>query len=405
MKPFKKAILIIIVIAVTACAVFGIYNIAYADKVLSGVTAAGIDISGKSETEAAEILQKAINKFQNESIVLQSGNKQWFATPRELGINFYAQTTAKRAFEIGRSNPWHKDLITRAKTIVMDHEIDMVFSIDEISLEKYADKHFGELETSAKNANLKISDNKILKTKEKNGVITNEKDFFKKTRESAEKLNKDPIQISFTTSYPVISEQDTEMAASAAKKIMQNGVKLKHGDKTWEISKGDAVEMISFTPRSKSGHEISKEDLFSKEEGKDNRDITLGLELLGSKLDETLGKISEEIKTDPINAHFEIVDESSLKIPLEGEKPKDTIRDVVLSEPSKNGGKLNKDESFKKIRDEINDGQTMVDLVVDKKEPQVTEKNYKEVGIKKLIGRGESSWSGSPANRIHNIKV
>jgi vancomycin resistance protein YoaR len=50
-------------------------------------------------------------------------------------------------------------------------------------------------------------------------------------------------------------------------------------------------------------------------------------------------------------------------------------------------------------------GESTAEIYFDRKEPKITLEKINNLGINTLIGRGESDFSGSPASRIHNIKV
>ncbi|MBL1136748.1 MAG: L,D-transpeptidase family protein [Chloroflexi bacterium] len=69
-------------------------------KILPGVHSAGVDLGGKSETEAAAAIQAA---WQNEGVLLRDGDRTWRIDPTLLGIAIDAQATARAAQDYGRS--------------------------------------------------------------------------------------------------------------------------------------------------------------------------------------------------------------------------------------------------------------------------------------------------------------
>ncbi len=73
--------------------------------------------------------------------------------------------------------------------------------------------------------------------------------------------------------------------------------------------------------------------------------------------------------------------------------------------PPQTGKALDRYDSTLKIIDALSHGSTTVDLTVRITQPRTSLESLNDLGIKELIGRGESKFNGSPNNRRHNIKV
>ncbi|MEK7067544.1 MAG: VanW family protein, partial [Patescibacteria group bacterium] len=53
----------------------------------------------------------------------------------------------------------------------------------------------------------------------------------------------------------------------------------------------------------------------------------------------------------------------------------------------------------------LSNGYPAINLVMDSEAPQITTANVNNLGITDLLGKGESDFTGSPPNRIHNIET
>ena len=73
--------------------------------------------------------------------------------------------------------------------------------------------------------------------------------------------------------------------------------------------------------------------------------------------------------------------------------------------PHQDGQTLGLAEAQSLIRKALLEGRSEVELPVSVKPPRVTLSDLNSLGIKEIIARGQSDFSGSPANRIQNIKV
>ena len=91
----------------------------------------------------------------------------------------------------------------------------------------------------------------------------------------------------------------------------------------------------------------------------------------------------------------------------EASEPAMTIEDgrVTKFTPPQTGKALDRYDSTLKIIQALSQGQTTIALEVNTTEPKTPLESLNDLGITELIGRGESKYNGSPANRKHNIKV
>lgn len=73
--------------------------------------------------------------------------------------------------------------------------------------------------------------------------------------------------------------------------------------------------------------------------------------------------------------------------------------------PPQTGKALGRYTSTMKIINELGKGNSEIELAVHSTQPKQSLESLGELGLKELIGRGESKFNGSPANRRHNIKI
>lgn len=88
-------------------------------------------------------------------------------------------------------------------------------------------------------------------------------------------------------------------------------------------------------------------------------------------------------------------------------EPSMKIEDGRVTEftPPTTGKALDRYSSALKIINELAQGNTSIELTVYSTQPTKSLESMNNLGLKELIGRGESKFNGSPANRRHNIKV
>lgn len=88
-------------------------------------------------------------------------------------------------------------------------------------------------------------------------------------------------------------------------------------------------------------------------------------------------------------------------------EPSMKVKDGRVTEftPPQTGKALDRYASTMKIISELGKGNTEIELTVSATQPRQSLEGLGGLGLKELIGRGESKFNGSPANRRHNIKV
>jgi vancomycin resistance protein YoaR len=404
-KNLKITVAIIAGVAIAWGAFFSFYSVSYAGRILAGVSTAGVDLSGLSYEDARQTLEKQIDIFNNENIKLESGSSVWVVKPADLGLNVKLEDTIDRAFGIGRDAGILSNLWIKTRSVFGNSQVSAVFDLDRDILENYIKHNLSVLEKPAHNASLEIKQGLVLETEGQTGIIIKRDDFSESLAQRAQNLRSTPMQIPFTTAFPIIDKDDVASAKLAAVNLLNDGLTLNQLDRKWLLPKNKMSGLIKFIPRSKSGRALAEDDIYSHGSDKDDPDVVLGLTLEGKDFAGFLETISSEVFQAPKNAYFRILDEATVNPSLSGKKDSAMIYDIELESLSQQGEEINLEETKNEILQEINHGRTSVDLQIKVSKPQVTEENFAELGIKKLIGRGTSNFSGSPRNRIHNIGV
>jgi vancomycin resistance protein YoaR len=78
---------------------------------------------------------------------------------------------------------------------------------------------------------------------------------------------------------------------------------------------------------------------------------------------------------------------------------------VVVTTASQSGFQINRESLSKKLTELIDRRQSIIEIETKQNLPEIHEGNIKKLGIKKLIGKGESAFYGSSDKRVHNIRT
>lgn len=400
-----------------------IFEKKYHDKIYPDIYLDNIDLSNLTREQAETILNGKINKINENGIIfyhqINTGDKKTFEKmtifpiissfsgdiANEI-IKFDIKKTIDNAFLIGRTN---KNILPNSINELPDYftgirekidvirngrQIEFSFYLNERELIKNLKGKFNEFEIPAKNAELiKVKQNNQINfgvSEEKLGKIIDYQMVSDVLGINLSKLDNSPIKMITKTDFPDVYREDGLREAEQANKILSKApfnllsttsIEFNLKLKTWTISRNQLAEWL----------EIKKDNL--------NKTI-IGLNNQAKQYIEE--EIATTIDIEPIDAKVEIKDGK-----------------VNEFEQSKDGLKLNLDKNLAQLENYIlKESETClenkkyknckenknINLVI---EPALAKRidDVNTMGIKEIIGVGESNFWGSPANRRHNIKI
>lgn len=88
-----------LILAVIAVVVLALANIYQGEVILSGVSALGQDLGGRTRSEAVQILS---SEWQSRKIILDGRERSWTLSPEQVGVILDAEAMAEDAYQQGR---------------------------------------------------------------------------------------------------------------------------------------------------------------------------------------------------------------------------------------------------------------------------------------------------------------
>jgi vancomycin resistance protein YoaR len=281
-KVYKKnpislaiAISLLLIFLATISVFFYLYFIG---KIYPGIFIAGINVSGKSEFNAASTLESEITPPEN--ITLNYSDKTFIIRHNSLNINYNFDKSVKRAILLGRSGNLIFDIEEIAKTIINKKSYGLEFSIDENSLDKEIASIAAQITTKPINPTFQISSNKLIITPGKTGTKIDDQKLKSNIKENISQINLNPIQISITESIFDSTAFIDNTVDEIAKQFDADPVNAKFVFESGQVK--------NFLPE-KNGIKVDKNKLKSKIE---SGETTIDIPLL---------TISSKIKTSDIN--------------------------------------------------------------------------------------------------------
>lgn len=113
--PWVFLVFWLIVLALVALLVLSLANIYRGDVILSGVTALGQDLGGRTRSEASQVIA---SEWQSRKVILDGGEQSWTLSPEQLGVALDANAMAEAAYQQGRAEPSLNAILPTVRRIV-----------------------------------------------------------------------------------------------------------------------------------------------------------------------------------------------------------------------------------------------------------------------------------------------
>lgn len=401
----KTAIVFFVVAALISFAGFS-FEKKYENKIYPGVYAGGINLAGLTAAEAAAAINEKINFINQDGIKFYYGGKHITIYPiisSATGdialqiIGFDAAATAEKAVAFGRNGYLLNDWKNKFSSLRGRRDIKLSVDINQGEIEKIFAGGFSEFNIPAEDAKLiynpgadgepVIYPSFSIET-EKTGKIIDYQRGMEQLEKNILNLDSTPIKLNSKTAYPLIYKKNCLNIEAEAEAIMSlapltlsakdarlpdgqgpaSGGKI--GEKKWKIEKEVLAGWLTLAAADNEKNRIS---------------VGLNPEIIKNYLQ---NNIAAEINKKAEEARFEVKDGR-----------------VVEFRSGNDGIELKIEENFEIIKNGIKDKKNEIELATKEIKNSVTAEEINNFGIKEIVGTGESSFAGSPANRRHNIKV
>lgn len=390
-KKSQKKIILIIATTMVGLGIFfigalAVLGVNYSNRILPSIYIGTIPIGGASESEVAKLIADVFKKNTAEGIQVSfnDGNgTQKIMVPMSVTID--APTEAHRIMSYGQNRNvvvrgWHvaTRLLGQAETTLSTLSAEPAAVTNVIKTSLSAHEH------PAVNAGIKINAVNPLAytiTSSTPGVVFNYDNAGERVVNAWRKLQLAQVELSTQVDQPRVTETDLTGIDSPITSIVNGGsVLLTYFDthtkqaSKWTITKQQIGDWLAVDKDSSDQLEFS---------------------LSNSNLTNFITKnILPSVQVEPSDAVFKMNASSTRVIEFVGGRPGVTVDAAKTS------------DGVQMILNNRASGMvaTSTPLIIAKVEPKVRTEDTNNLGIKEILGIGYSNFSGSPRNRILNIR-
>jgi vancomycin resistance protein YoaR len=378
------AIIFFILLILTALGLF-IFDKIYQNKIYPNIFIGNLNLGGKTIEQAKELINAEVNKINQTGVIFSYKENQTTITPIITSvdadfaiqiISFNTDLTAETALNYGRHNNFFINLEKKLSLSINKKILPLTILINQNQAEKILKDAFIKAYQPAEDAKLVVAKTQtpgvyvFSITDERLGKIIDYKEAIEQMLNNLSNLNSQEIKLSTITEYPKILAKDSLNIESKAETILAAApLTLVYNDKKWIIEKDQLADLLALKLNNSTTDKVG-----------------IGLDKIKTSayLEE---QIASQIDQKPIEAKFEISNNK-----------------VSEFQNGQSGLALNIEATIAKMENEITNLKP-IELIVESQPVSANAGNINNLGIKEIIGVGTSNFSGSPANRRHNIKV
>ena len=388
----KKRLLVIIpaaifIVLLILGSAFFVFEISYANKFFPGSYIGNISVGGLSKDQAFGLVDSAAQDIEqngfkivyekNKTINLKFNSVEGLSDPdlSQSILNFDQHKTVFEAYDYGRSGNWAKDAFSKFQLLFGGRHFLAYYSLDDASLDKVLRQQFVDLERQPENAKPKVTcvgvtcQTEILS--EKSGLTFDYNKAITEIKNNLRSLSKNDVKLFDVVSYPSITkDMFTNNASLVDSLLSQSAPKFVYKERVWIMRKTDFASMLEFATSSGSNSLGVNQEAF-------NYWLTKN--------------VISDVNVAPKNANVEIVNGQPVSVSTH-----------------QNGLEVDREKVLNDLNNKLAGGDfSDLKITISTKtiEPEVLTADVNDLGIKEIIGAGQSSFAGSPSNRIHNIKT
>jgi vancomycin resistance protein YoaR len=368
-----------------AVGVLVVAHVLYAGKALPGVSANGANISGLGREAAIAATEQHLSDYNVQLISLSYADTTTSLSAAKLGVAYNVPAAVDAALAYGHSGPWYRQLLQQMRSLAARPTNMSSYTFDDAKLASYLTQIDSSVNAPVANATLNFSGTSVTVTPSKAGKRLNRPALIMALENRLSYSSAEGIDVPVATLPPTLDTPALEAAQARASTYVSGPVTLKDGATTTTLTPSDLIAWIKADRSTPKSYENTG-DIHDFYQIPGQVNISLNDTIVAAYV----AKLAGTIDSTPQNAALSITDNKA-----------------TIFQPSRAGRQLDQAATIVALTDAIakEAADRTVTLAIKTIQPDVSEDNLNDLGIKELISEGETTFPGSIAARVNNIKL
>jgi len=359
-KIYVKFFIGVIIAGVGIVVVIFIYTFFLQDRLGTFIYIGDEKLVFPSTTEVELLLDSKIDKYLSATISFSDTQELYVISVNDLGITYDEQMTKQGLKDLKQKSVHQKTFST--------YRLSPKFFIDENILYETLQNHITDLRQIPEKAMVLLDETNMFRVVPEQDGYEVDMEFVKREiLKRSELLSRSPIHIDVKFVQPTIKESHAKEALEKANEFVKNILIFRSGSEEWKVPLNLNKQFVEFVY------------------GNQSIDVEISSEELSDYFQENVLSTIEKSKKDII-IEYGINDTPN------------------ITNIGKNGYGFNIFAAVDLVNTQIKEGIFDIDLPIAVQTAKIIQ-SKNPLGIMEFIGEGESDFSNSPANRIHNIET
>jgi vancomycin resistance protein YoaR len=345
------------------------YALVFKGKIYPNVAVAGHNLGGLTPGQAQEQLTALAHELSPDSLTIRTDSQEWAITTDSLEVSYDATASVNSALAVGRDQDLFHNLQARWKLTQTATSLPFATTLNRIRWQETMATISAQVEQPAIPPTIKLEgQNQTRKVVVDNGQAGKEVDRESLTQLLEQRLaflNHQPLELPIIPVLSPITQIQAEATKQRADRLLNKSIVLKSADQAWTLTDEELINFLDFA------------------NGLDE-----------TKIASWTAQLATSLNRPPQNALFRFENGR-----------------VIEFKPALAGVRLDEAQTSQQIFDAVETLQNQAESIltilvpVTVQEPQISTAQVNDLGIKELIGKGESWFRGSIASRVHNIRL
>src|SRR5215207_8127303 len=149
-------VVLLAVVAVSPAVALGLYEYAHIGRVYQGVSVLGIDLSGRTRSEAERLLGTRAAELTARPVLVRAGDNQWRTDWGKLGVSLPTGPIVDRVMAVGRQGSILDQLYAQARALRGGRSIPAEESLDVEPIQAFVAAAGAQIDRPVRNARLEM---------------------------------------------------------------------------------------------------------------------------------------------------------------------------------------------------------------------------------------------------------
>ncbi len=214
------------------------YDAATSDRIMPGVTIAGVDVSELTRQEAIAQLSGQVQATLDREIEVQAGDETWHVTPQELGATAVVEPLVDRALALSESYTWPERVFNRLLDREVDESLGLRYRQDRDDLGRFVETVSQAVSVDPTDASVSVVDGELVLERPEMGWSLPVKESTRAIRRAVAGES-DTVALGLDRITPAVGRDDIGktlvVSLSELELYLYDGLRLK---KTYQVAAG-----------------------------------------------------------------------------------------------------------------------------------------------------------------------